>query len=142
MKKLSIIISMFMMTSVVLTSCGKYEEGPGFSVLPKKSRVVNIWKVDKIVSKVGSSTTETAGDGSSYTEFKKDDTFEYTLTSQAGSLTSKGKWNFDSKKENIEMTFDGSGIKTTNKILMLKSNEMWLSSTSGAITNETHYVTK
>ena len=142
MKKLSIIVTLFMMASIVLTSCGKYEEGPGFSVLPKKSRVVNIWKVDKTITKIGSSTTEHSGDANYSIEFKSDGTYETTWTTVAGSFTSKGKWNFDSKKENLEVQEDNSSTKSVSKILMLKSDEMWLTDESNSLITETHFVTK
>lgn len=140
MKKIAFLL--IAVIAVIMVSCGKYEEGPSFSLLPKKSRVVNVWKVEKTIYKVGSSTTENAGDDNVSIEFKSDDTYVSTWTNGSTSLSTKGTWNFDSKKENIEMQEDGSSTKNISKIIMLKSNEMWLSQTNGNTTSEVHYVTK
>ena len=39
-------------TSMGISSCGKYEDGPGFSLLSKKARVAGDWKVKSIGSQV------------------------------------------------------------------------------------------
>jgi len=36
--------------SVSITTCNKYEEGSKFTVLSKKSRMVNHWKILKITT--------------------------------------------------------------------------------------------
>ncbi len=36
------------MSTLTFQSCGKYEEGPAFSLRSKKSRLVNKWKIDKL----------------------------------------------------------------------------------------------
>ena len=43
MKKLSILFAAFAV--VLLASCGKYEDGPGFSLRSKTSRLAGSWTV-------------------------------------------------------------------------------------------------
>jgi len=47
MKKFSVTFTFFLAAFFLLNSCGKYEEGPAFSLSSKTSRVTGIWKYDK-----------------------------------------------------------------------------------------------
>jgi len=97
MKKLFIIsiVAVF-----ALSSCGKYDDGPAFSLASKKSRVVNTWKIDKEFIN-GTEQTLTADDKDDYIEFKKDGNMTMTQVSGSVSSTTSGTWDFDSKKENL-----------------------------------------
>ena len=35
---------------IIMISCGKYEEGPGFSLLPKKTRLQQNWNQCKLLT--------------------------------------------------------------------------------------------
>lgn len=127
------------MALVTFSSCGKYEEGPGISLRSKKSRVVNTWVIEKFIQNgvdVTSQIVPFLGDYS--IEFKKDDTYEMLID---GDRT-VGKWSFDSKKENIELMYDGTTTKDISKILRLTNNEMWLVEDDGTDKYEIHYKTK
>lgn len=47
MKNFSFMLALFLAALFLLNSCGKYEEGPAFSLSSKTSRVTGIWKYDK-----------------------------------------------------------------------------------------------
>jgi hypothetical protein len=47
MKNFSFMLAFFLAALFLLNSCGKYEEGPAFSLSSKTSRVTGIWKYDK-----------------------------------------------------------------------------------------------
>ncbi len=144
MKKLFIIsiVAVF-----ALSSCGKYDDGPAFSLASKKSRVVNTWKIDKEFIN-GTEQTLTADDKDDYIEFKKDGNMTMTQVSGSVSSTTSGTWDFDSKKENLVITFSysylGQTITSTStaKILRLKSNEMWVEETENGNTVKYYYITK
>lgn len=144
MRKLFIIL---IVAVFALSSCGKYDDGPAFSLASKKSRVVNTWVLDKLFIN-GAEQTLTADDKDDYIEFKKDGSVTMTQVSGSVSTTSNGTWDFDSKKENLIITFSytylGQTVTSTStaKILRLKSNEMWVEETDGGDTYKYYYITK
>ena len=83
-------------TDIGVSSCGKYEDGPGFSLLSKKSRVVGDWEVKSIGSEVF---------GSEYSvdlSFEKSGslmfTYSYSKQGISESYTYAGSWDFASDK--------------------------------------------
>jgi hypothetical protein len=101
------------------SGCGKYEDGPGFTLLTKKSRVVGDWEVKSIGSTVLSSeyginmNFEKSGSMS----------FNYTYSGIVQEVYA-GTWDFASDKENLMITLDGEA--TVFEIKRLTNNEMWL----------------
>lgn len=118
--------------SLVLFSCAKYDEGPAFTLLSKKSRVSNHWELEKA----------TAND-EPWTPFyplkemiiAKDNTQTTIFRTLNVPLELTGKWEFERQKEQLELLFD-NGFTQRFKILKLKEDELKLSLTS----NDTTYV--
>jgi hypothetical protein len=105
-------------TTLAVSSCGKYEDGPNFSLLTKKSRVAGDWNVKSIGSEVfqnGYSLSMT---------FDKDGSMSYKYSYGTYSYSYAGTWDFSSDKENLVINVDG-GIDTL-EIKRLKNKEMWL----------------
>ena len=99
-------------------SCGKYEDGPGFALSSKKSRVVGDWDlatIDGVPLDPGYSFTMSFDkDGGCVWKYSYD-TYSYSYT---------GTWAFASDKEELAVTFDGY---TSNlDIKRLASKELWL----------------
>lgn len=140
MKKLFVIsiIAIF-----AFSSCGKYEEGPAFSLASKKSRVVNVWQLDKQFVN-GTEIQLTADDKDDYIEFTKDDKVKFTWVNGSQSATFEGTWEFDDTKENIitKINFGGITSQDTSKILRLKSNELWIENKYGNEITKEYYITK
>ncbi|MCB9196608.1 MAG: hypothetical protein H6598_10325 [Flavobacteriales bacterium] len=135
MKKVSFLIMLaVLLGSVSLTSCGKYEEGPGVSVLPKKSRLQQKWRPIESVNSSGT-VTQIDSDGS-YIEFVKGGEFK----AYAGSvdLGYAGTWEFNDDKTGIVLTYTFGGFSTTSesKIVKLKINALGLEDENG---NKTYY---
>ena len=93
-------------TAIGVSSCGKYEDGPGFSLLSKKSRVVGDWEVKSIGADVF---------GSEYSvnlSFEKDGslmlTNSYSYQGVSESYSYAGSWDFASDKEQLSLIVDGS----------------------------------
>lgn len=108
-----------------VTSCGKYEDGPKFSLLTKKTRVAGDWDVKSIGSQV-------LGNGYGLTmSFDKDGSLKYTYTYGTSSYSYAGSWDFSSDKENIVVNIDG-GIDTL-EIKRLTNKEMWLDDDYSAV---------
>lgn len=140
MKKLFVIL---VVAALAFSSCGKYEEGPAFSLASKKSRLVNVWQLDKAFVD-GQEVTLTADDKDDYIEFTKDNKVKATWVNQNQTYTLEGTWEFDDKKENIITTYAimGQTVKDTSKILRLKSKELWLEYKDGNHVHKDYYVSK
>jgi hypothetical protein len=105
-----------------ITGCGKYEDGPNFSLLSKKSRVVGDWKVKSIGPDVL---------GTSYSidmSFEKSGdltvTSAYSYGGYSGNNSYAGSWNFASDKEQLSLVIDGT--VELFEIKRLTNKEMWL----------------
>lgn len=144
MKKLSILFAAFAV--VFLASCGKYEDGPGFSLRSKKSRIEGDWTVESAVQAGVDITSDITFGGTVDVTFDKDGvfkyTYDYTILGQPinGSVT--GTWDFSDDKSAVVVT-NGSGNSDSSKILRLTNKELWLEETdSNGSTYEVHYKAK
>ena len=101
-------------------SCGKYEDGPGFSLRSKTARLTGEWEVVRI------GTTSLTNSGYSLEfEFEKSGDFSQTISDPSyGSYSDAGKWEFASSKENLEIIIDGD--LEIFEIKRLTNDELWL----------------
>lgn len=114
--KLSIIAAISV--ALPMTSCKKYDEGPGFSLASKKSRVDGTWKIERATYSGTDITSEF--EGVEWT-MKKDGTFNLLIDG----TTETGKWEFLTDKTILEFVFnDGSIEKYTIK--RLTNKELWI----------------
>ncbi|MFZ5552995.1 MAG: hypothetical protein ACOZCO_07755 [Bacteroidota bacterium] len=118
MKTIHVIITMLIFSSI-LTSCGKYEEGPGFTIRTKTHRVAGTWKIQnlyfngtEINSLVPSDYTET---------YDKDGNYSYSSSGGSGS----GRWEFQNDKAEIKRSGVSGQSTETLVILRLKEKEFW-----------------
>jgi hypothetical protein len=108
----------------LLASCGKYEEGPGFSLLSKKNRITNTWNL---------SSRTTNGQSTNVSNFTwkvviKDDE---TYTSQSSLFgvplfNETGNWKFSSDKKQLVTTPSGSSNNASWEIIRLSKDELKL----------------
>jgi hypothetical protein len=101
-------------------SCGKYEDGPGFSLRSKTSRLTGEWEVVRV------GTTSYPDNGYSLEfEFEESGDFSLTLSDPSyGSYSYIGDWEFASDKENLEIIVDGD--LEIYEIKRLTNDELWL----------------
>lgn len=137
MKK-SILILFVLSIVIMINSCGKYEEGPKFSIKSKAARVAATWKLDAILV---NDEEQEIGDMQYYTTIlEKDGTgkqknVEYTT--QIGSVDQlfpaaeyEIEWQFDPNNERIKFLVKYEPTSEWGEyltILKLKEKEMWLS---------------
>lgn len=118
MKKQTVLMLAGLLLGVA--ACGKYEEGPGFSLRSKTARVANEWKVEYAYDHVDKVETTTDFTGETWV-FSKDGAF---MEKDGGVTDKTGTWEFMSDKEAIAISV-GTDIDKY-MILRLKENEMWL----------------
>lgn len=103
--------------SLLFTSCNKYPDGPGFSMLSKKDRVEGEWDLQETDHADGTVTYDTAGDIMKLTD-------DMECMYQTGFITVEGTWEFTDKKEKIRISV--GSLSKVYSIRRLKSKEMWL----------------
>jgi hypothetical protein len=141
MKK--IIYAFVILAGLQFASCGKYEEGPGFSLRSKTGRLAGEWTIEKMTVD-GQDITAFAAALITNTEFTKDG--DYTVTGMdlfsSEPFTEKSKWAFSDDNSKVELTFE-DGSKSSIEILRLTNSEFWGKDvdSTGSVT-EVHYKAK
>ena len=111
--KIYLFLSIAVIISLAITSCGKYEDGPGFSLLSKTARMTNKWELKSVDG-------ETIPAGEAVLDLKKDGSFSIN---EDGYIID-GSWEFSNDKEDLRLTIFGEGIDL--KIRRLTNKELWL----------------
>jgi hypothetical protein len=131
MKKFNLAIATLLVAGAGLTvsSCGKYEDGPGFSLLTKKARLTGDWDAKEYVDSDGTTVADNSTD---IATFDKDGSYHFT----SGSISFNGTWDFSSDKEKLEVTYTSGSTSYTESqtILRLTNKELWLKDSDGDIT--------
>ncbi|MFY8077013.1 MAG: lipocalin family protein [Flavobacteriales bacterium] len=144
MKKLSILFAAFAV--VLLASCGKYEDGPGFSLRSKTSRLAGTWTVTEAFQGSTDITGDITNGGTVEVTFDKDGAYTYAYDFEIFGIPTSGSvsgtWSFSDDKTEIVVT-DGSGQSDSAKILRLTNQELWIEEPDGSGgTYEVHYSAK
>lgn len=121
-RPLTSLIVFAVFTTLLFTKCGKYEEGPGFSLASKKSRVANQWQLEEYTYE---------GEKEELSEEQKETIFQLSHKGKVSAISKKdtlplGTWKFVNNKEEIEFTDAYFSLKKTSRILRLTKKEMWL----------------
>ncbi len=128
MKKIAIILSIFAATTMILSSCAKYEEGPSFTLLTKKARVVGTWTVTEVtvngdIQDLGGTVVKTT--------LEKDGTGTMSIVWGAITITNDLEWEFDDEKEHLrtrtkETDETEFGEWDEGEIIRLTNSECWV----------------
>ena len=116
------------LAGLLFSSCGKYDEGPNFSLRSKKSRLVNVWVIDKVMQDGEDVTAMILESNPNYSmDIRKDNTVIITQYDEdlGQMVEDKGKWEFSKDKEEVEFSDDETGQISTEEILRLTNNEFW-----------------
>lgn len=109
-------------------SCNKYEDGPKFSLLTKKMRLVGEWDIVEYEDEDGNVVADNSSD--SFT-FERDGTYRANY----GNLSYNGEWEFANDKESLAISYQEGNLTVTEtrKILRLTNKELWLKDSDGDI---------
>ena len=158
MKKLTG-LSVFIVLLLIFSSCGKYEDGPAFSLRTKKMRATGEWEIDKMLvngeEQDGSIESEEGEDEEEFDmdidfsamtfELKSDNSASISLNAFGMTFSDEGKWEFTNNKEDLRIyDFDGigAGFNSENEITRLTNSEMWLVDRDGSDEVELRLVKK
>lgn len=108
-----------------LNSCTKYADGPSFSLLTKKARITNTWKLDSYTL----NNSEYTPEAEIKLTIEKDGTFsESTVVNALGQIQSShrhGTWEFMEARAQISMTESEMGsLPVSYEIRELKSSRL------------------
>jgi hypothetical protein len=136
MKKLFFIgLATLAVGSATLTSCGKYEEGPGLALTSKTARIAGSWKLTAQTTNgvaddlTGNTTTMTIQKDGTYSTLIN---YSYMGFNYTNDFT--GTWAFSDDKTQVILTVDGSTGTESATIVRLASKEMKLKSVNGSET--------
>lgn len=118
----------FLVVGFVLTSCYKYEEGPRFSLLSRKARLCNEWKLETYLD---NGTDKTVESETTTLTIEKDGTYSIsTVRNEMGQIQSEfshGTWVFQDSKGQVVMTDSQEGsIPLTFDIIELRNSRLQL----------------
>ncbi|HPD64649.1 MAG TPA: hypothetical protein P5050_04540 [Bacteroidia bacterium] len=121
MLKKSTLFSLVVLITVLLSSCGKYEEGPAFSLATKKARLTARWKVIEMngIAVAGNVVWIFENNGSFVMEFN------------GNPNNNPAKWDFEDAKAKVSIYFEQDDVTIYYDIIKLTSNEMWLDQETG-----------
>lgn len=106
-------------TALNFQSCGKYEDGPNFSLRTKQNRLLGDWEVVRVGNQ-----TFPQNDYSIEMSFDKNGDFEFSYSYATYSDSYQGSWEFSGDKEDLELTLDNE--VQDFEILRLTNKELWL----------------
>jgi len=105
-------LSIAVIISLAISSCGKYEDGPGFSLLSKTARMTNKWELKSVDGEVEA--------GLVVLDLKKDG----SMSINEDGYIIDGSWEFSSDKEDLRLSIFGDEVDL--KIRRLTNKELWL----------------
>lgn len=124
-----LVLALTIVTALNFVSCGKYEEGPNFSLRTKKARLTGEWEIVRI----GNTTFPSEG-YSLEMDFSKDGDLKFTYSYFTYSYSESGEWEFSGDKEDLLITIDNDISKF--EILRLTNKELWMESSNGGFVEE------
>lgn len=128
---------------LLLSACGKYEDGPAISLRTKTQRLCNTWQVSSAYQNGTDKTSDFNAAFSGYLlDIRKDET--YTLSYSPfglGQVNDSGRWAWSDDKMTVKFT-NSDGEVSEYIILRLKEKELWVRYTTGGDEWEVHLVPK
>lgn len=137
-KRIILTLTIALVSMFTITSCKKYEEGPGLSLRSKTARLAEDWVIEKYIYNGEDRTEEAKALFGPDFSFTIKDGGTYTIN---GDFSDEGKWELIENKEVLQLTpKDGEIIKYT--ILKLKNEELWLRYAEDGDVEDVHYMPK
>lgn len=104
---------------IILISCGRYEDGPDFSIYKPEKRLINTWR---FITYQDGSDNRTPAYLDSVIDFKDNNLVRICTEDFSGCR--EGRWDFLNDKNDLQLILGNEAI--TFEIRRLKSDEIWL----------------
>ena len=135
----NIILILVASVAFTISSCGKYDEGPGISLSSKTGRVANAWKLDRAFENGIDLTLDYKINYPLFdVTFTKEGSYEMLINGNRG----VGTWLFDKNKEKLILTQAASSFSEAWSILRLTQKELWITLVDGNTKYEWHFQSK
>lgn len=109
------------------SGCTFYEDGPLFSIIPKKDRIANVWVADEVTNPAGNDVTNEYNDWIwTFTE-DGEATIEYLFL--GATIVGNGTWNLIDDDETFQIIIEGGlfGDSIAEYVILRLSNtEFWV----------------
>jgi len=129
MRKIIAIIFALMLAVALFDSCGRYENGPAFSLRSAKSRLIGEWHLTDLLVNDKHEQALFDKESSLVVILNYDGTFLYSMPVVRSLNERSGLWSFGEDKTELILTEEDSinGNSERNyKITRLTNSEMWL----------------
>lgn len=122
---------------IEFVGCKKYAEGPAFTLLSKKARAANTWKVDKYYENGVDKTSEALTVYKDFVLMMDKNNMKYSKSFIALGILpygESGSWKFSGDMNSLEFTPDNKAIVAYSwKIIKLKDKSLGISYTTNSI---------
>ncbi|PKP18157.1 MAG: hypothetical protein CVU05_14170 [Bacteroidetes bacterium HGW-Bacteroidetes-21] len=106
--KSSLVYLLFIPFFILITSCGKYDEGPSLSLLSKKQRFTGTWELARFY--IGENQIQITN--KEEMTVNKNGTFTKSIIISTNSFNSNGNWEFSEDKESLLMKYSATTTET------------------------------
>ncbi len=121
------IVALGLLAISLFPACNKYEDGPGFSLASRKSRMANNWKIDRAYD---DGDDVTANYERYELDLGKSGSARLSTSSDFGGITfsaeTNGNWEFANKDEDLVLDFENNDADATYQILKLERSDLWI----------------
>ena len=137
MKKMKKLLLAIVAIGFIATSCKKYPDGPGFTVLTKKDRIAGVWRIEQvIVNGYDVTNAYNLWYGSDY-QLDIAKSGGYLV---AGNFPDHGRWDFTNNSDDVSFISQTDKGTKTYKILRLEKESLWFQDVdSSNFTREIHF---
>lgn len=119
MKNITKTLITFIIFAISFSSCKKYEEGPTVSLLPKKARLVGIWKLKKLTFN-DRNIILTDIDRKNTLEFTKEGSMYESFFYNEQYYTNYYEWEFTFDKTKVVISYEFEGQSYSIELLVLR----------------------
>ena len=129
MRKLVFILLTFTLLSSAIISCGRYENGPAFSLRSSKSRAVGEWTLTDLLVNDKSEQSLLDIEASSELILNDDGSYSYKMHTSKSTAERCGIWAFGEDKTELILTEIDTikgNTEHSYRITRLTNQEMWL----------------
>ena len=115
------------LSTLLIFSCEKYENGPAISLIPRNERIANTWVIEKAIQNDEDVTSQYDQYEVYYTSDGDSElSAEYTAFGVEFQTETQGTWSLTNNDEDLVVDYQDDSEDEEYQILKLTSKELWL----------------